>query len=57
MKAKAQSQMRVFVIWEPVLATDWGTPSPTLTAYVADPRGIIPLTQICILGYYWGTGR
>jgi hypothetical protein len=28
----------VFVIWEPVLATDWGTPSPSLTGQVADPR-------------------
>ena len=30
--------LRVFVIWEPVLETDWGTPSQALTGYVADPR-------------------
>ena len=30
--------MRVFVVWEPVLATAWGTPSQALTSYVPDPR-------------------
>jgi hypothetical protein len=30
--------LRVFVIWEPVLETDWGTPSPSLTGQVPDPR-------------------
>jgi len=33
-----RSDLRVFVIWEPVLETDWGTPSQALTGYVADPR-------------------
>ena len=32
--------MRVFVIWEPVLATDWGTPSQALTANVPDRRTV-----------------
>jgi cytochrome c oxidase subunit II len=30
--------LRVFVIWEPVLATDWGRPGRSITANVADPR-------------------
>ncbi len=30
--------MRVFVVWEPVLVTDWGNPSGALTSYVADAR-------------------
>jgi hypothetical protein len=28
----------VLVVWEPVLATDWGSPSPMLPAMIADPR-------------------
>ena len=32
------SNLRVFVIWEPVIVTDWGTPGNTITALVADPR-------------------
>ena len=34
------AKVRVFVIWEPVLATDWGTPSQTLTANVPDARAV-----------------
>ena len=30
--------MRVFIVWEPVLATDWGSPSRSLPGFVADPR-------------------
>ena len=29
-----RDDVRVFVVWEPVLTTDWGTPSPALTSYV-----------------------
>jgi len=32
------ANLKVFVIWEPVLATDWGRPGPAQTAYVPDPR-------------------
>ena len=28
----------MFVVWEPVLETDWGTPSQALTGDVPDPR-------------------
>lgn len=34
----ARPDLRVLVIWEPVLETGWGTPSQTLTGDVADPR-------------------
>ena len=30
--------MRVFVVWEPVLATDWRRPGGAQTSYVADRR-------------------
>ena len=30
----------MFVVWEPVLTTDWGTPSPALTSYVRS-RGAV----------------
>ncbi len=35
-----KADTRVFVVWEPVLTTDWGTPSQALTAYVADRRAV-----------------
>lgn len=34
------ANVRVFVIWEPVLETDWGTPSARLTANVPDRRAL-----------------
>ena len=30
--------MRVLVVWEPMLATDWGRPSRGTLARIADPR-------------------
>lgn len=41
------ANVRVFVVWEPVLTTDWGTPSPSLTAAIADPRAT----------HYWDRGH
>ncbi|MDR3698596.1 MAG: hypothetical protein P4L56_03110 [Candidatus Sulfopaludibacter sp.] len=38
LRENRRRDLRVFVIWEPVLETDWGTPSPALTGDVADPR-------------------
>jgi hypothetical protein len=38
--ANPDPRLRVFVIWEPVLATDWGTPSDSLTANVPDRRTV-----------------
>jgi hypothetical protein len=38
LRANRRTDLRVFIVWEPVLATDWGTPSPSLTGQVADPR-------------------
>lgn len=32
--ARGAAGVRVFVVWEPVLTTDWVTPSPSLTGYV-----------------------
>jgi hypothetical protein len=32
--------VRVLAVWEPVLATDWGSPNPTLTSMIPDPRAI-----------------
>ncbi len=40
LKARPDAPVRVLVIWEPVLPTDWGSPSPSLTAFVADRRAI-----------------
>lgn len=34
----ADKNVRVFVIWEPVLTTDWGEPAQALTSTVADTR-------------------
>ena len=47
LKANPDPRLRVYVIWEPVLETDWGTPSPTLTNNVADPRAL----------HFWDPGR
>jgi hypothetical protein len=30
--------VRVLTVWEPVLSTDWGSPSSALPAMIADPR-------------------
>jgi hypothetical protein len=47
LRANGRKDLRVFVIWEPVLMTDWGTPSPSLTSYVPDARAL----------HYWDRGR
>jgi len=39
--------VRVFVVWEPVLATDWGNPGAAMTSYIPDPRAI----------HFWDPGR
>ena len=39
--------MRTFVIWEPVLATDWASPSTMTLRRISDPRA----TQ------FWDKGR
>jgi len=38
LRAKEGANVRVFVVWEPVLLTDWRRPSASLTSYVADRR-------------------
>ena len=30
----------MLLVWEPVLPTDWGSPSPTLTSIIRDNRAI-----------------
>jgi hypothetical protein len=47
LKAHPASAVRVLVVWEPILPTDWGSPSPSLTSFVADPRAI----------HFWDRGR
>ncbi len=39
--------VQVFVVWEPVLTTDWGHPGSGLTANVADARAV----------HYWDPQR
>jgi hypothetical protein len=39
--------LRVFVVWEPVLATDWTAPSTVIMKRVSDPR----------VQQYWDNGR
>lgn len=39
--------MRVFVIWEPVLPTDWSAPSPSALNRVSDTRA----------SQFWDKGR
>ena len=33
-------ELRVFIVWEPVLMTDWAAPSTTTLARVRDPRAL-----------------
>jgi hypothetical protein len=40
LRSNARANVRVFVVWEPVLTMDWGTPSQALTSYVPDPRAV-----------------
>jgi hypothetical protein len=47
LKAHPASPVRVLVVWEPVLPTDWGTPSPSLTSFIGDRRAV----------QFWDRGR
>jgi hypothetical protein len=47
LKAHGSKPVRVLVVWEPVLPTDWGSPSPSLTSFVGDARAI----------HFWDRGR
>ena len=47
MRAHRAKAVRVLVVWEPVLPTDWGSPSPSLTSFVGDARAI----------HFWDRGR
>jgi len=38
LRANQGADVRVFVIWEPVLLTDWRRPSQSQTSYVPDRR-------------------
>jgi hypothetical protein len=38
LRRQGSAGLRVFVIWEPVIPTDWGDPSPAITAHVRDSR-------------------
>jgi hypothetical protein len=47
LKQHPEARVRVLVVWEPILVTDWWTPSPTLTSLVADRRA----------AHFWDRGR
>jgi hypothetical protein len=38
LRANSGASVRVFVVWEPVLPTDWGTPGAALTGNIPDGR-------------------
>jgi hypothetical protein len=40
LRRNASAGVRVFVIWEPVLETDWGDPGQRITGYVPDARAV-----------------
>lgn len=35
---RSKERLRVFVVWEPVLPTDWGAPSTASLKRISDPR-------------------
>jgi hypothetical protein len=45
--AQSDPRLRVFVVWEPVLATDWGAPSTFTLRRISDSRA----------QQYWDRGR
>ena len=47
MQQEAGQDIRVFVVWEPVLATDWGPPSTATLRRLSDAR----------VRQYWDKGR
>lgn len=47
MEKYAAARAKVFVIWEPILPTDWMTPSPSLTSMLPDRRAT----------HFWDRGR
>ena len=47
LKANPGAKARVFVVWEPVLVTDWRRPGGSQTSYVPDRRA----------GHFWDIGR
>jgi len=47
LKANPRANVRVFVVWEPVLLTDWRRPPASQTSYVPDRRA----------AHYWDIGR
>ncbi len=38
LRTHGRANVRVFVVWEPMLITDWRRPGPTQTACLPDPR-------------------
>lgn len=42
-----RANVRVFVVWEPVLVTDWRRPGASQTSYVPDRRAV----------HFWDIGR
>jgi hypothetical protein len=40
LRENGAAHVRVFIVWEPVLDTDWGRPALAQTGYVADRRAL-----------------
>lgn len=47
MRNNPAADLQVYVIWEPVLQTDWARPDASITANIADPRA----------RHYWDPAR
>jgi hypothetical protein len=47
LQANPRANVHVFVVWEPVLLTDWRRPPASQTSYVPDHRA----------AHYWDIGR
>jgi hypothetical protein len=40
LKQNHSDQLRVFVVWEPILPTDWSRPSRVVQSRIPDPRAV-----------------
>jgi hypothetical protein len=47
LRENRRADLHVFVVWEPVLVTDWTRPGDAQTSYVPDPRA----------AHFWDYGR
>ena len=57
LRTNGDPHLTVFVIWEPVLATDWGRPRASVTSMIADPRALHFWDQDNKLSALYGGGE